>query len=189
MFDTATRLVTIFLGISFALKKKKKKSLIPLLISPIGLISYIAYLKIVFNQPFYFLTAQSIFGQERATSEIILLPQVFYRYIKILLTTTGLTFANSAFELLSTIFVLVMLYLALKKKMNPSWLLFSFLAVIVPTLTGTLTSMPRYILIAFPMYIVLAQIKSSKAKISIIAIFLIIQTISMILFSRGYWVA
>jgi len=186
-FASATRLVGIFLAPSL-IKKLDNKSLIPLLIIPLGLFAYMIYLKIEFNNPFYFLTAQSIWGQERSTTGIVLLPQVFWRYIKILATTSGLPLLNASFELVSSVFAIVILILA-NKKVKREWLIFSWLAVLTPTLTGTLASMPRYILIAFPIFIVLTNIKSTLIKIGIIVLFLTLQVILVSLFTRGYWVA
>lgn len=186
-FASATRLVGMFLASSFA-NQRNYKSLIALLTVFLGLASYMIYLKIKFDNPFYFLTAQSIWGQERSTTGIIILPQVFWRYFKIILTTTGLPLVNALFELSSTVFAIAMLILA-TKRVRTEWIVFSSLAVLTPTLTGTLASMPRYILIAFPIYIVLAHIKSNTLKLAILAIFVMFLTIATALFTRGYWVA
>ncbi len=187
LFASATRLVGVFLGASILTKRQLKLAIVSL-ISSLGLVSYIVYLKIKFNSPLYFLTAQQIFGQERSTSEIVLLPQVLYRYIKILTTTTGQAWVNAAFELTSTIFAILMLILAYKK-VKPEWLTFSFLAIIIPTLTGTLISMPRYILVAFPIFVILGLIKSNLAKSLIVVIFLAGLIIATAFFTQGYWIA
>ena len=186
-FASATRLAGIFLAPSLALRRDFK-TLIPILIAPSGLIAYILYLQIKFHNPLYFLSAQPVFGQERMTTGIVLLPQVFWRYSKILLTTNGIVLANAAFELSSTIFALAVLFIGFKK-VRSEWLVFSLLAVLVPTLTGTLASMPRYILVAFPIYIILAAIKNTMIKSMILIIFLFLLIISTIFFTQGYWVA
>ena len=186
-FASATRLVGVFLAPAL-IKKMNFKSLIPLLVVPIGLILYMIYLKIEFNNPLYFLTAQSVWGQERSTGGIVLLPQVFWRYIKIMMTTNGLPFFNAMFELIATILAIVTLIVA-SGKIKKEWLIFSWLAILTPTLTGTLASMPRYILIAFPIYIALAQIKSNITKFLILTVFLILLFAATVLFTRGYWVA
>lgn len=188
-FASATRLVGVFLALALGIKEKNKKSLLPILIVPLGLLAYIIFLQVKFKNPLYFLTAQNIFGQERSTTQIILLPQVIWRYFKILTTTGGLPFANAVFEFVSTLFAFFVLFIAFRMKFKKEWLIFSLLALITPTLTGTFTSMPRYLLIAFPIYIVLAQIKNQNVKISIICVFLILQVICLALFSQGYWVA
>ena len=187
-FASATRLIGLFLAPAFLVNQPKSK-ILPILLVPLGFLAYVVYLQLEFNNPLYFLTSQSIFGQERSTTQIVLLPQVVWRYIKILSTTHGLVFANAAFELISTIFVFTLLFIAFKKKFNSQWLLFSFLAILTPTLTGTLASMPRYILVAFPVYIVLAQIENNRLKLIILAAFSVMLIITTILFTQGYWVA
>jgi len=186
-FASATRLVGLFLAPSLV-KRPEIKSLIPLLIVPLGLIAYMTYLTVEFNKPFYFLTAQSIWGQERSTTGIVLLPQVFWRYFKILVTTSGLPLFNAILELAATIFALIALTIA-TKRVKREWLIFSWLAILTPTLTGTLASMPRYILVAFPIFIVTAFIKSSRLKAALLIIFIALQAILVTLFTRGYWVA
>lgn len=187
-FASATRLAGLFITPAISLEKKLKIRIAPLLIVPIGFLLYILYLQVKFHNPFYFFTAQSVFGQERSQG-LVLLPQVIWRYIKILLTTSGLSFVNAAFELASTALAFVVLYIAFRKKLNSSWLIFSIITVVVPTLTGTLTSMPRYILLAFPIYVVFAQIKNSAFRLSLLMLFAILLAVFTALFTRGYWVA
>ncbi len=186
---SATRLVGVFLAPTLIFNKEIKKA-IPLVIVPIGLVSYMLYLWIEFKEPFYFISAQSIFGNERSTTSIVLLPQVLYRYFKIFVSANGLPVLNALLELLSTIFALLVLISCIKvKKIKKEWLIFSLFSVIVPTLTGTLSSMPRYILLAFPIYIYLALLKSRSIKIFIIAFFIIFLSIFTAIFTRGYWLA
>lgn len=184
---SATKLLGIFLAPALLLSTKPK-SIWPLLIGPLGTLAYMLYLHLAFDNPLYFLTSQQIFGQERETSTIVLLPQVFFRYFKILLTTNGLLFVNAAFELVMTTLALILIFVV-RKKIPTSWFIFSLLVVLTPTLTGTFASMPRYILIAFPIYIALATLGDWKLKTMIALFFIIILFISTILFTRGYWVA
>lgn len=187
-FASATRLIGVFMAPALMFYQKKR-SLMPLFIVPIGFLLYVLFLQIKYDNPLYFLTAQDVFQQDRSTTKIVLLPQVFYRYVKILISTQGLAFAIAALELISTVFVFACLFFAWRMKMRTQWLIFSFFAVIVPTLTGTLVSMPRYIAIAFPIYIVLAHIKSTPVKIAIALIFTVGLFITTVLFAQGYWVA
>lgn len=182
---SSTRLVGLFLA---PFLTSIKKSYTPLFIVPIGFLLYILYLTVKFNNPLYFLSAQSIFGQERSTTSIVLLPQVIYRYLKIILSTQGLPQLNAVLEFSSVIFVLAMLFLAYKK-VKQEWLLFSLSAVLIPTLTGTFASMPRYILVAFPVYVVLGSIKNTAVKISILVLSSLLLIILTMLFTQGYWVA
>lgn len=186
-FASAARIIGVFLVLSIK-PKLKMSNILQLLIIPTGILSYMLYLTLVFKKPFYFISAQQVFGQERSTEGIVLLPQVFWRYFKIIVTTGGAPLFNSLFELFSTIFVLALLVLSYKK-VKGEWLIFSFIAVLIPTLSGTLASMPRYILVAFPMYIVMAQIKSTMAKTIILSIFFVMLVALTVIFTRGYWIA
>lgn len=186
-FASSTRLIGVFLAPAF-IKGRKFSQIAPLFIIPVGLLLYMSYLYFKFHNAFYFLTAQTIFGQERSTASIIILPQVFYRYIKILLTTHGLVLATASFELICTLFAIIILILATKKAKR-EWLIFSWLAILVPTLTGTFTSMPRYILVAFPIFVYLALINNVYVKLIIVAVFLSLLAVTTALFTQGYWVA
>ncbi len=184
---SATRLVGVFLAPSLLFQKDLKSRFLLLLI-PTGLISYMVFLKIKFDNPFYFLTSQQVFGQERLSNGIVLLPQVLFRYFKIITTTTGAPLAVAIFELFATLWALTGLALAFKK-IKTEWLIFSLLVVLVPTLTGTFASMPRYILMAFPIYLVPAFIKSTSIKIVLLIISLVLLAITTAFFTQGYWVA
>jgi Gpi18-like mannosyltransferase len=158
---------------------------------PLGLMSYMIYLQYYFGDAFYFWHAQPVFGAQRSGSSIILLPQVIYRYIKIVCTNSYYTeaFWIPLFELISTIGAIVLLIIAHKLKIRKSLLIFSWFTVLVPTLTGTLSSMPRYILVVLPMYMVLAKIKNNWIKKLIILLFIILSSILTVLFTKGHWVA
>lgn len=184
---SGTKLMGLFLLPAFYFAKNRK-SLYPLLLIPVGFLSYVAYLKIKFNNPLYFLSSQQIFGQERSTDTIVLLPQVFVRYIKILLTTNGLLFTSALLELVATVFGLTIILVSYKK-IPKEWFVFALFTILIPTLTGTLISMPRYVIIAFPIYIALALIKSTLLKTSILIIFTVLLFIMTCLFTQGYWVA
>lgn len=186
-FASGTRLIGLVLLPSLT-KIKSLNRQIALLIIPTGLILYMAYLYIKFHNALYFLTSQTIFGQERSTTGIVLLPQVFYRYIKILLTTHGLAQTTACFELASTLFAITILLLA-TRKIKIEWLIFSWFSVIIPTLTGTLASMPRYIVIAFPIFIYFGMIKNVYLKLAIIAVFASLLFVTTVFFTQGYWVA
>lgn len=186
-FASATRLIGLFLAPGLYLIKNLKNKYFLLLI-PLGLILYMVYLKLQFNNPIYFLTSQEIFGQARSTTKVILLPQVYYRYFQIIISASGLPLYNAIFELVCTTFALAVL-LFNYKKIKKEWLVFSLLSIITPTLTGTFASMPRYVLLAFPLFIYLAQLKNTTIKIIILILFISSLCVATTLFTQGYWVA
>jgi hypothetical protein len=136
------------------------------------------------------LTAQPVFGAGRSGGEIILLPQVIYRYMKIFLTTNilSLPFFNAFLEFTFTLIPLTFLIVFIKK-MRLSYWIFSISTLLIGTLTGTFSSMPRYILISvvllFP-YLIIQFRKYVKPAILASVVLGILLTM---LFVRGYWIA
>ncbi|MBP7774238.1 hypothetical protein KA078_00440 [Candidatus Woesebacteria bacterium] len=190
--------VVIALLVEYAAQKKWKlqKSDIPhlLLISlgSLGLVGYMAYLYFKFDDPLLFLHVQSQFGAGRQDS-VVLLPQVLWRGVKILLySDMNLRWWTSLQELLYTLlFFGTLIYGYLKKMKLPlSWLVFSIISLMLPTLTGNLSSMPRYALVIFPVFFIWAQQKLSWPKwLLIFGIFTVGLVLNTILFLQGYWVA
>ena len=165
-----------------------KKGVTALILSVTGLITYMFYLWRNFGNPIYFLTSQPAFGAARSTIPIVTLPQVFYRYFKMLTTVNpgNISFWNSLLELTFTIALIIVLIYSFKKIKFSYWI-FVLMAVIMPTLTGTLSSMPRYALLAFPLFPFIAKFNKAS-KYIIIAQALLLITLAA-LFVRGYWVA
>lgn len=190
-----TRLVGVFLVPAFLLEayqQKKKKGFWPFLfclLPSLGLLAYMAYLKDKFSDALYFLHAQPFFGASRS-DRIVLLYQVFWRYFKMFLTVKDpLVYFNVTLEFIITVIFILLLISAFYKKLRSSYLLFASLAFLAPTLTGTFSSMPRYVLVLFPGFIVLALMKSKKLYYFLILISLLLLIFSTMLFIRGYWVA
>jgi|SRR3989344_262018 len=177
--------------------KNKKISLISYLLSspvvylvPMGLIIYMIYLQLNFGDALYFWHNQPVFGAERSGNSFVLLPQVLWRYSKILLTVSHIKyeFWVALSELLFTLYAIILLFTASLKKIRPSYLIFSWLTVLIPTFSGTLSSMPRYVLIAFPVYITLALLKSRLLKLVLFVLSIIFFIIYTVVFTRGLWV-
>lgn len=197
------RLVGIFilpaLILEYIISKKNIKSLnfkdfinfiSILLLSPLGLFSYMFFLWKNYSDPLLFLHLQPGFGANRSGGDIILLPQVIYRYIKIFLTIpiTNHDFWIALLELI--IFLLFMIILIVFwRNIRPSYLLFSLSSILLPTLTGTLSSVPRYVLVAFPVFIIFAIIKKKLYKVLLLIIFISLLSLLTMYFSRGYFVA
>lgn len=198
---SATRIVGLFIIIpliieiynSIQLKKIHSefiKSYLPLVIIPFGLIAYMIYLHVVYADPLMFMHVQPGFGAGRSGGEIILIPQVLWRYFKILMTVShaSLTFWVAILELASFIGSIIVLLFALRKKIRLSYILFSISLILFPSLSGTLSSIPRYIIIVFPLYIFFALL-DIKIRIQLIIVFSTIQIILASLFLRGYFIS
>lgn len=169
--------------------KKNFKILLAGLFGGFGLLSYMLYLQYKFSDALLFLHVQSGFGAGRSSTSIVTLPQVFYRYIKIFVAIppTEMRFYNALFELAFSILAFLFLILMVKKIKLSYWISI-FGILLVPTLTGTLSSMPRYILTAFILF-PFVVIRLKKAYTPAVIILGLIEAVCIVLFIRGYWVA
>lgn len=165
------------------------RSLIGIFISSGGLLAYMFFLQIQFQNPIYFFTAQPSFGAQRSGDSIILLPQVLFRYLKILTTIPFFSqaFITASLEVLFTLIPLILLVIFFKK-IRLSYAIFIFSCLILPTLTGTLSSMPRYALMSFLIF-PLIVFKYKRFIFPIMILLFSLQVYMVILFVRGYWVA
>lgn len=181
------------------LDKKSQKNwryfasnLMPLLFIPLGLIEYMFYLAVHFHDPLLFLHVQPYFGAGREATKLVLLYQVFWRYLKMLITCEKLTptYFVVILEFFSGTAFLVLTLFTWLRRWYP-YVVFMVLAYITPTLTGTFSSLPRYALVLFPGFILLAiwaeKYKWVRILYPLIAISLLI--ISLLFFTRGYWLA
>ncbi len=162
-----------------------------LYLAPLGLIFYMIYLQTQFGDYLYFWHAQPVFGAERSGARLVFLPQVIWRYLKIFGSNNifAEAFWIAVLEFVSSIGAIFLLILAHLKRVRFSYLLFAWLTVIVPTLTGTFSSMPRYVMLAFPIYIVLGLINNKIIKNFLFVIFCLLLIVLTVLFSRGHWVS
>jgi hypothetical protein len=166
------------------------KTVFPITLSALGLVLYMLYLNKAFSDPLLFLHSQPYFGAERTGGKLILLYQVFWRYTKMLLTVDihSLVYYTVFLEALSGLLFLLLTLIAFKR-IRISYAIFGFLAYITPTLTGTLSSMPRYVLILFPCFILLGRIRNFRFQRIWWILSAILLGINTALFIRGYWIA
>ncbi len=193
MVATATRLAGLFLVIVYLIevyRSKNKINYLWVILTPLGIISYMYFLYFTFGNAFYFFSSAGEFGTGRDVGRIVLFPQIIYRYIKMFLSINvfSLNFLNITLEFLLTLGPLAYL-ITLVKKMRPSYWLFSLFTLLIGTLNGTFTSMPRYII---PSMIFIFPFVVMQRKIKLNIIFVIsglLMVVLTMMFIRGYWVA
>lgn len=164
------------------------------LLAPVsGLAAYMLFLQVKVGDPLYFFHAQPLFGAQRSV-DLVLLPQVYYRYMRIVLTADiTIQYFVALVELVMFTFAFILclihLYNSVKKNRGNyvGVALFSLSAILLPTLTGTFSSIPRYSLFAWSIYFVLSEL-NLKARIVILACFIIMQAVLLSLFAQGYFV-
>ncbi|MDP3888609.1 MAG: hypothetical protein Q8Q24_01050 [bacterium] len=172
-----------FLKLSFS-------KFIPILIVPLGLIFYMHDLSVNYQDPLMFVHAQPVFGAQREVDKLILPYQVLWRYLKMISETKlNPLYFTVWLELMTSIGFFGLLIFAYLKKVRQSYLVFAFASYLLPTFTGTLLSMPRFVLVLFPGFIALALIKNVFLKALILGVSIILLIISTILFTRGYFVS
>lgn len=210
LLAASTRFIGVFLTLYFvviivskwvfwwksASKGKQRIGSIAAIIAPIlGLGIYSFYLFKTAGDPLAFFHSQSAFGAGRSTN-LIFFPQVYYRYLKIFLSQPlNLQYWIAIFEAsVFTLFLLVLLYDLMKmwKKQNIERVglsLFSLTNLIVPTLTGTFLSIPRFALMSLSFFICMAQLKSVSVKIVVALFFMILHIIVLGYFIQGYFIS
>lgn len=163
-----------------------------LILIPLGLFSYMYYLYQTTGDALAFLHTLTWFGEQRSATPI-LLPQVFWRYAKIALDiprTDPLIF-TFLLELATSVAFLVLSVIAFFK-MRLSYAIWLFLGYLLPTFSGSFSSLPRYVLPLFPAFILIALLLKERSlfvKLAVICILFIILGISTVMFVRGYWIA
>lgn len=172
-------------------KNKLTIKILPLFLVPLGLLGYVFYNLQRWGNPFYFIESQGNFANNRSVDSIVLLPQTLFRYIKILFSVKPNIYEwwVAFFELSFCIFALILLYIAWKKRVRFSYILFGVLCFIIPISSGTFSGLPRYIAVIFPIFIALALIKNKFFKIIYSTISIILLFIFFMLFSKGYFIA
>jgi Gpi18-like mannosyltransferase len=199
---SATRLVGIFLLPALLwewweqnkiknekLKIKNLLDLAPILLVSAGLLYYMRFLAVNYHDPLMFFHVQPAFGAQRVADKIILLYQVFWRYFKMIATTKwDPLYFTVWLEFLTASWFLGFLVFAYLKKIRFSYIVFASLAYLIPTLTGTFSSMPRYVLVLFPCFISMALLKNRIIKILLFTFYFLLLVVSTIFFTRGYFV-
>jgi len=203
LFASATRIAGIFVWPALIWEiwqghqsRKEKEgfdsALVWLALPPLGLLSYMKFLYSKTGDALFFLKVTPDFGPNLVISKLILLHQVFYRYIKMVVFSshTDITFAVIILELIvGTAFLL--LTIVAFKKMRLSYAIYMLLSYLIPTFTGTFATQPRYVLTAFPAFILIAlwyQKQSPLVKRFYVAINIIFGIIAIALFTRGYFI-
>jgi hypothetical protein len=164
-----------------------------LLISPLGLLGYMYFLEKTTGDPLIFLHTVEMFGDQRS-SHLILLPQVFYRYVfKVLpnLTLYWPILFTTLLEIVVGVLFLVFLIVGFWR-MRASYWVFLAGTYIIPTLSGSFSSMPRYVLIIFPAFVLFAYgVEKAPRLVKYLVFFFsyLGLLVASSLFFSGYWVS
>jgi Gpi18-like mannosyltransferase len=201
---TATRLIGIvlipallfewFAQYKGKLSRQSTLSIVYLGLVSLGLLSYMYYLHKSTGDPLYFVHNVNIFGDQRS-NHLIFLPQVFYRYIFKVVPHLTFSYFPVVFTSVLEFFIGVLFFLLSIfsiRKLRPSYTIYLVGGYLIPSLAGSFSSMPRYVLVLFPGFIVMGSIIERLPKPLQMVLFLVMAaglTIAQALFVKGYWLS
>lgn len=163
---------------------KIKANVVYLCAPAVTFVVYCLYLKTRYGDPFKFFTAEAHW-QRKFVGPI----STFNSYVVDIFTMKHRPI-NDFFDILFTVAFFIILILG-RRKIPSSWWIFSALAILIPASTGTLSSMPRYLLASFGVFVIIGIFLSQKKQFSTLfwIISLTFQLFLAIMFVNGYWVA
>lgn len=181
-------LMLIPLALSLWQSTPKKIYLLP--IGSLGFLLFIAYLALYQGDALAFLHVQPLFGGGRAGEGIILLPQVLYRYARMLVTVElgSLVYARLAFELLLFLGAGCLLFYY-RRRLTPALWWYCLAAILLPTFSGSLSSISRYLYAALPLFTVVAEDLTPSAYKLTLLVLGVFHVIHLALFTTGIFVA
>jgi hypothetical protein len=193
-FTSATRVTGILLLAPLALLAwgslraagwKSKFRSACLLFAPIGLLAYMLYLGQLTGNPFAFRDVQQAWGRALGMRQLV-------RAVVDYAVSPGLVAASWDFRLLNVAALLLALAAALVLAVRRDWALsaYTFVSVLVPLATGSLQSMNRYIVVLFPIVLVLGLVgRRPLVDQTIRAIFAVLMGLMTVLFASHFTLA
>lgn len=197
MISSATRVFGVLLLPVLAIEAYKQKASMSrafwILLIPVGLGIYMWYLNVTVGDPIAFYSFQKLVGEQHQEG-IITLPQVYFRYIKMIATTS---IYNPIFQTVVLEFIVGILFFLLPiygyfKKIRFSYLIYAMLGFLIPTIQGSFSSTPRYVIVLFPSFLAAAlwiNTLPGILKVSLLVLSFIGLIAETAFFLRGYWIA
>lgn len=158
---------------------------VPILLIPVGLALYMAYLWVLNGDPLYFSHVQIHWNRHFAAPWTAVMNSVH----KIQHSTVPQNVANQILELVFTA-LMVFVLVAGWRRLKASYIAYLALSILLPMSTSSLMSMPRFALVLFPMFAILALWgRRPSVNNAIVALSLPLLGLFTVLFADWYWVA
>ena len=193
-FASMTRVEGVLLIIPFAIewfaqyRKDVRRGFVNGLTSlliPLGLLVYMGYLWVLRGDPLYFSHVQIHWNRHLAPPWV----SFINAFDKIAHTTSDQTIAQQSLEIGFTVLMIAVL-IGGWKRLRPSYIAYMALSILIPMSTSSLMSMPRFALVLFPMFAILARWgERSWVNNVIVAFSLPLLGLFTVLFADWYWVA
>jgi hypothetical protein len=176
-----TRVTGVFLFIplsweffqAYRSKKVSLSSAFALLLVPMGTLLFFLFHFLKFGDFFLWLKVEEAWGRNFSLNE------------SHFILTDGPKIANFSLDLFFVFFALIMTFWAFKK-LRISYGLYMISTILIALASGTTMSINRYILVLFPLYILLGNVREPiRQAISFVSILLL--ALYTILFANNYW--
>jgi hypothetical protein len=195
---SATRIVGVLIPLPLALELWRQRGfsrrnpwpLVAILLTPLGMLAYFAYLQYEFGDYRAFFHTESTWNRD-SFSPVILQGIQWMRGDATMLDyyprTSGplreifLTFDT----LVVTVFIAVGIYLWLK--VRPSYGALVVAMALVPALSGSPQSMNRYVVVLFPAFLLLGRIEREAVRQIVALVFILGIGLTTWLFVQAYW--
>ncbi|MBD5603654.1 MAG: glycosyltransferase family 39 protein [Candidatus Eremiobacteraeota bacterium] len=166
-------------------KRRLARVAIGLALTPLGLVLYMGWLWVLRGDPLYFSHVQIHWNRHLAPPWVS-----FVHAFKILSTAhASQILAGESIELAFTLLMIAVFFAGIRR-LRPSFSAYMALSILVPLSTSSLMSMPRFALVLFPMFVVLALWGSRSAvNNAVVAFSLPLLGLFTVLFVNWYWVA
>ena len=180
---TTTRVNGIFLVLFLLIKSRSSRPLLALS----GIFAYMYYLWAQTGDALAFLHAQSGWNKSSFTMPWV----TASNYLRALTTVfvPDLTHLVVAIEVMITV---ILIYLLIKfwrsPRFAPAYKWYSLATLALPLATGSLGSMPRFLLALFPVFLIIPLLPRAT-RLFTYSFFLITAMLGIVLFTRGYWYA
>jgi Gpi18-like mannosyltransferase len=166
-------------------REKAFFDLAPIVLIPVGLMLYMAYLWVLNGDPLYFSHVQVNWNRHLAAPWTSVLDS----FHKISHSSSPQTVANQVLQVAFTALMIGVL-IGGWKRLKPSYIAYMALSIIVPMSTSSLMSMQRFALVLFPMFFILALWgRRPSVNNAIVAFSLPLLGLFTVLFADWYWVA
>lgn len=181
-FSTMTRLTGVGIaGTYLILKQPILKKTLFIFVSISGLLIYMLFLQLMFNNGLLFVDAQKAWCQAQGRCQFVfpLIP-----LLKLPQPSLSFVFFDWFFSCL----FLVML-IPVFKKLGRYYFIFSLISLLLPLFSSTV-GMVRYVLVVFPVFFVAPLVTKSKMLFFLICLLLFLLELRFVaLFTNGIWVA
>lgn len=186
--SSATRLIGLAAVLAFLYQVQSTRGINSknwyVLFAPLGFVIYSWYLWTQTADPFYFFTAQVHWQRSLSIPGLN-----FWETIKSLAVPGFLTNNFNAFlDLIFATFGSGMVIRSFRF-LPAHYSIYGFFSLILPLLTPTLSSIPRFLLPIFPIFILLGLVKNNYINLAYQMISLMLLAAFAILFINGYWVS